>query len=65
MQDRFGNPLHEGDRVIYFSSCYSKTVHIGQVVEAVEGKGIKLLSDKGNPIHRGAHTLILYTGNVP
>ncbi len=49
MKDRFGNPLKEGDSII----------------EAVEGEGVKLFSDKGNPIHRAPHTLIIYKGLIP
>lgn len=63
MKDRFGNPLKEGDSVI--SSSYSPTAHIGSIIEAVEGRGVKLFSDKGNPIHRAPHTLIIYKGIIP
>lgn len=65
MKDRFGNPLKEGNSVIYFSSSYSPTAHIGSIIEAVEGRGVKLFSDKGNPIHRAPHTLIIYKGIIP
>lgn len=65
MKDKFGNPLHEGDTVVYFSTDLYHTSHIGIVLEDVPGKGVKLLSEKGNPIHRPANTLIAYTGINP
>lgn len=65
MKDKFGNPLHEGDTVIYFSTNIYKTSHVGVVLEPVEGKGIKLLSEKRNPIHRPSGDLIFYTGINP
>lgn len=65
MQDKFGNPLHEGDTVIYFSTDLYKTSHIGIIIESVPGKGVKLLSEKKREIHRKPHDLISYTGLNP
>lgn len=65
MKDKFGNPLHEGDTVVYFSTDLYHTSHIGIVLENVPGKGVKLLSEKKREIHRLANTLISYTGIVP
>lgn len=65
MKDKFGNPLHDGDTVVYFSTNLYHTAHIGIYVEEVPGKGVKLISEKGNPIHRPANTLIAYTGINP
>jgi hypothetical protein len=65
MKDKFGNPLHEGDTVVYFSTDLYHTSHIGIYVEEVPWKGVKLISEKGNPIHRPANTLIAYTGINP
>ena len=50
MKDKFGNPLNEGDTVVYFSTNLYHTSHIGIVLEDVPGKGVKLLSEKN--VHR-------------
>lgn len=65
MKDKFGNPLREGDTVVYFSTNLYHTAHIGIVLEDVPGKGVKLISEKKREIHRLANTLISYTGIVP
>lgn len=65
MLDKFGNPLKEGDTVIYFSTNLYHTAHIGIYLEVVPGKGAKLLSEKRREIYRLANTLISYTGIVP
>lgn len=65
MKDKFGNPLHAGDTVVYFSTNLYHTSHIGIVLEDVPGKGVKLLSEKKREIHRPDRTLIHYTGINP
>jgi hypothetical protein len=65
MKDRFDNDLHPGCTVIYFSTSFNQTPHIGTYLEEVPGKGSKLLSEKKREIYRNASSLIVYTGNVP
>lgn len=65
MLDRYGNTLHEGRTVIYFSTNLYNTCHVGVVLGHTPGKGVKLLSEKKREIHRPANTLIVYTGLNP
>lgn len=65
MKDKFGNPLHGGDTVVYFSSSFSQTAHIGIYLEEVPGRGSKLLSAKKREIYRSANSLIVYSGIIP
>ncbi len=65
MKDKFGNDLPEGCTVIYFSSSFNQTAHVGIYLGEVPGKGSKLLSEKKREIYRSANSLIFYTGIVP